>query len=278
MKPASFEYYRAGSTGEALSLLHDIDGYAVALAGGQTLMPLLNLRLVQPDRVVDISRIATIARAREESAAVVLGAGCSHAALEDACFPDPSNGLLSRVASGIAYRSIRNRGTLGGSLAYADPAAEWPAVMMALAAELEIEGSDGGSTVAIEDFITGAMSTCLAAGELLVAVRIPKLHRRARWGFRKLSRKPGDFAQALAVVIAADETRVVIGATPAGALTLPRVAESIGGLETLGVNHDKDIEAAFSEDLASLELELGAFEEQIYRHTLVGAIKDAFEP
>ncbi len=277
MKPAPFEYHRAGSTDEAVSLLCDFDGYAIALAGGQTLMPLMNLRLVQPERIVDISRIESMAECREEPNAVVLGASCTHAALEDTRFPDPSNGLLARVASGIAYRSIRNRGTIGGSLAYADPAAEWPVVMIALGAEIEIVGRGGARTVPARDLITGAMSTDLASDELLKAVRIPTLPPQARWGFRKLSRKPGDFAQALAVVILADVTSVVIGATPSGPLPLPRVAEYVGGLDKFSENTQTDIETAFWEDLASAGLELDFYEKHIHWNTLARVIKDVFD-
>lgn len=277
MKPAAFEYHRAHTTHEAVTLLSDFDGYAIVLAGGQTLMPLMNLRLVQAERVVDISRIESTIQCREEANAVVLGAGCTHAAIEDTRFPDPSNGLLARVAGGIAYRSIRNRGTIGGSLAYADPAAEWPVVMTALGAEIEIEGPEGGRTVSADDFITGAMSTDLAPDELLKAVKVPNLSPKARWGFRKLSRKPGDFAQALAVVVLADDARVVIGATPNGPMRLSRVARLVGSLETLGENAQSDIEAAFSEDLAGAGVELDFYERRIQWHTLARAIEDVFD-
>ena len=277
MKPAPFEYHRPGSTDEALSLLSDFDGYAAVLAGGQTLVPLLNLRLVQPERVVDVSRIESMAGCREEPHAVVLGAGCTHASIEDTRFPDPSNGLMARVAGGIAYRSIRNRGTLGGSLAYADPAAEWPTVLTALDAEVEMHGPHGARTLPLSEFVSGPMSTALAPDELLVAVRIPKLPTHARWGFRKLARKPGDFAQALAVAIVGDDTRVVIGASPEGPLALPRVAAYVGTVGRVGEIHHPDFEAAWSEDLAGAGVELEAYDEQIHRHTLLGVIRDTFE-
>lgn len=278
MKPAPFEYCRAKFTSEALSLLHDFDGYATALAGGQTLVPLLNLRLVQPGRVVDISRIESLTVCREADHSVVLGAGCSHAALEDARFPDSSNGLLSRVAGGIAHRSIRNRGTLGGSLAYADPAAEWPVVMTALGAIVQIEGPSGPRTVPMDAFITGPMTTVLALDELLVEVRVPMLPAGARWGFRKLSRKPGDFAQALAAVVVSDQARVVMGATPTGPLLLPRVAEYVSSLKQAKPDRHGEFEAAFAEDLSGAGIQLDAYEEQIHRHTLWRAITDVFDP
>ena len=276
MKPAPFDYHQAKSSATAIGSLSDFDGYAVVLAGGQTLVPLLNLRLVQPDRVVDISSIESLTFCREESHAVVLGAGCSHAALEDTRFPDPTNGLLAQVAGGIAYRSIRNRGTLGGSLAYADPAAEWPVVMHALGAELQIEGPQGVHTVPANEFLIGPMSTTLAPDELLVAVRIPVLPRQTRWGFGKLSRKPGDFAQALAVVILGKPVTVVIGATTQGVVALSRVADYISALEEFRPHHLSDLAAVFLEDLTAAGIELDPYQEQTHRHTLAGVITDAF--
>lgn len=275
MKPAPFEYHRAHSLREAVSLLADFDGYAIPLAGGQTLMPLMNLRLVQPERVVDISHIDSITQCREEPDAVVLGAGCTHAVLEDNRFPDPSKGLLARAAGGIAYRSIRNRGTIGGSLAYADPAAEWPVVMTALDAEIAIESTEGERTVPVRDFITGAMSTALSSDELLKAVRIPILSQETRWGFRKLSRKPGDFAQALAVVIVGGDASAVIGATPDGLVSLARVAKHLGELETLDEDSVDDLETEFREDVSGLDLDF--YEQQIHWNTLSRAIKDVFD-
>lgn len=275
MKPAPFEYHRAHSLREAVSLLAEFDGYAIPLAGGQTLMPLMNLRLVQPERVVDISHIDSITQCREEPDAVVLGAGCTHAVLEDNRVPDPSNGLLARVAGGIAYRSIRNRGTIGGSLAYADPAAEWPVVMTALGAEIAIESKEGERTVPVGDFVTGAMSTALSPDELLKAVRIPNLPQETRWGFRKLSRKPGDFAQALAAVIVGEDASAVIGATPDGLVSLPRVARYLGELATLDEDSVGDLETEFREDVSGVDLDF--YEQQIHWNTLSRAIKDVFD-
>lgn len=277
MKPAPFEYYRPQSTDEALSLLSNFDGYAAVLSGGQTLMPLLNLRLAQPDRVVDVSRIKSMADWSENPHAVVLGASCTHAGLEDTRFPDPSHGLLSTVAGGIAYRSIRNRGTLGGSLAYADPAAEWPAVMMALKANVEILGLDGSRTLPVSDFITGSMSTDLTAEELLVAVSVPKLPAHAKWGFRKLARKPGDFAQALTIAIIGEDTRIVMGALPQGPLSLCGVAQYVATLDSFTEHQPRDFLDAFSLDLANAGITLDPYEEQIHRHILASVLQDIFK-
>jgi len=277
LKPAPFEYHCPLSADEAVSLLSDFDGYAAVLAGGQTLVPLLNLRLAQPECVVDVSRIQSMAQCREDSQRVVLGANCTHAGVEDGRFPDPSNGLLSSVAAGIAYRSIRNRGTLGGSLAYADPAAEWPAVMTALGANVEILGPDGTRALPVSDFITGPMSTGLAPDELLVAVSIGKLPAGAKWSFRKLARKPGDFAQALALAVVGQDTRIVMGALAQGPLSLRGVAQWVATLDSFKEHQSDEFSDVLSQDLSAAGISLDPYEEQIHRHTLKSVIQDLFE-
>ena len=275
MKPAPFDYRLAESVEDAVSLLESCDGYAQPVAGGQTLIPLLNLRLVQPDRLVDISRIESLSASREENSMVTLGACVSHATIEDERISDPSNGLLAHVAKGIAYRSVRNRGTIGGSLAYADPSAEWPAVMKALGVEVEIQGTNRRRTVALDEFLLGPMKTGLGAQELLVKIGIPKLSRESRWGFRKLCRKSGDFAEALAVVILGSPTCVVIGATPAGPVSMPNTADCVGDFDKWSPTCEVSMHAAFSADIAAVGHTLDDYQRQIHRHTLCGAVKDA---
>ncbi len=135
----------------------------------------------------------------------------THAAIADGGVPDIGLNLLARVAEGIAYRAVRNRGTIGGSLCHADPAADWVTVLTALGAEA-LTGND--RTLPLHDFIRGAFRTALTPGELLRAVRIPKLSPAARWGYVKACRKPGEFAHAMAAVLVdRGVTRAVIGAT-----------------------------------------------------------------
>jgi aerobic carbon-monoxide dehydrogenase medium subunit len=201
MKPVAFEYARPATLAEALALLAATPE-AVVLAGGQTLGPLLNLRLAQPRLLVDITRIAELAAVGEEDAAVVIGATVTHASIEDRRVRDPANGFLARVAGGIAYRAVRTRGTIGGSLANADPAADWLACLTALDAELEIAAHGGvRRRIALARFVHGAMHSDLAHGELIVAVRIPRFSRSARFGFHKICRKTGEFADAIGVVV-----------------------------------------------------------------------------
>jgi aerobic carbon-monoxide dehydrogenase medium subunit len=145
----------------------------------------------------------------------MLGACVTHAQIEDGRVPDPTGGLMASVAANIAYRAVRNRGTIGGSLAHADPAADWPTALALLNAVAVIAGPTGQREVAVASFVTGLFTTVLAADELLVAVVIPKRSPRARYGYWKFCRKAGEFAQAIGAALHDAETnewRAVIGA------------------------------------------------------------------
>ena len=215
MKPAAFEYERAHTVDEALVLLSQ-SADARLLAGGQTLGPMLNLRLVQPQLLVDITRIKALVRSEINANTVTLGACVSHAAIEDLRVPDATHGYLARVASGIAYRAVRNRGTIGGSLANADPTADWLSCFTALETQILISGPNGQRTSSIDEFVTGAMETTLEAGEMIDGVRFPTLSKAARCGYAKISRKPGEFADAIAAIVHDSDNgrcRIVVGTT-----------------------------------------------------------------
>jgi carbon-monoxide dehydrogenase medium subunit len=161
---------------------------------------------------------------------VTLGACVTHAMIEDERVPDPSCGLLPRVASSLAYRAIRNRGTIGGNLALADPAAEWPATLAALDAELGLHGPSGRRSIACTEFTSGIFATRLGPSEIVESIRIPRLSATARWGYLKLSRKLGEFAQALAVAVcdpARRYSRVVIGAANGPPLLMADASASL---------------------------------------------------
>ena len=214
MKAAAFAYARARSTAHAVELLAEHPG-SRPVAGGQSLGPMLNLRLARPTQLVDIRRCPDLRRYEESSDAVVYGAGITHAEIEDGTVPDPSPGWLRHAARNIAYRAVRNHGTIGGSLAHADPAADWPAVLAALGAQVWIEGPAGARAEALASFLRGPFATSLAPGEILTAVRVPRPSPSARFGYCKLAAKSGEFAQALAVVLEDPEGgthRAVIGA------------------------------------------------------------------
>ena len=143
MKAAAFDYARPATAAAACQLLAAAGGMAKLVAGGQSLGPMLNLRLAQPASLVDLTALDAFASVRDEGAALFIGAGVTHAAIEDGRAADPSNGLMPEVAANIAYRAVRNRGTIGGSLAHADPAADWVSTMRVLDAVYLIEGRHG---------------------------------------------------------------------------------------------------------------------------------------
>ena len=211
MKPVAFDYARPRSISEALELL-DARPAAKILAGGQTLGPMLNLRLAQPECLIDITRIPELTNVAESDDGVAIGACVTHAAIEDGRANDPANEYLAGVASGIAYRAVRTRGTIGGSLSHGDPAADWLAALLALGAELEIAGARGTRRAALDAFVKGAMETDLQATEIVAAVRVPKRQPAARLGFHKICRKTGEFAEAIGAVAiddAQDHVRLV---------------------------------------------------------------------
>ncbi len=158
MKPVAFDYARPASVAEAVRMLAASPD-AKVLAGGQTLGPMLNLRLAQPALLVDITRIPELAAVSEDADAVTIGATVTHAAIEDGRVPDPTGGFLAHVARGIAYRAVRTRGTIGGSLAHADPAADWLSCLTALGAQVVIAGAAGTRRVNLAGFVRGAMET-----------------------------------------------------------------------------------------------------------------------
>ena len=211
MKAAAFELATPNSLAEASDLLAQPG--ARALAGGQSLGPMLNLRLVRPALLVRLSALPDLSGVEETADAVTIGARVTHAAIADGLVPDIGQGVLARVAEGIAYRAVRNRGTIGGSLCHADPAADWLTTLTALGAEVLTSQS---RRLPMLGFVRAAFQTALRPGELLLAVRVPRLGAGAGWGYVKACRKPGEFAHAMAAVLidpARGVRRAVLGAT-----------------------------------------------------------------
>jgi aerobic carbon-monoxide dehydrogenase medium subunit len=233
MKPARFAMERPRDLAAALSMIAGADGATKILAGGQSLGPMLNLRLVEPDHVIDISGVPELRRIDRENGALVIGACVTHADIEDGRVPDVANGMMARVAGGIAYRAVRNRGTIGGSLAHADPAADWVSALSALGAEVEIAShARGRRRIAISEFVLGALDVALAADELVTAVCVPVLPSSTRWGYVKHCRKVGEFAEAIgAVVIDLEQGcgRAVIGAVEAAPVAVVDARILFGG-------------------------------------------------
>lgn len=232
MKPARFALERPRDLAEALALVADASGVVKIMAGGQSLGPMLSLRLVEPDLVVDIAAVPELRRFDHDGETLVIGACVTHSDLEDGRVPDIGTDLLARVAGGIAYRAVRNRGTIGGSLSHADPAADWVSALSALGAEIEVASRAGRRCLPIARFVTGALTTALAADDILVAVRIPVPSPTARFGYVKHARKIGEFAHAIGAVLIDPERgtgRAVIGAIEAPPIVMDDARLLFGG-------------------------------------------------
>ena len=226
MKAAAFEYVRAATLPDALSEL----SRAKPISGSQSMGPMLNLRLARPERVVDVSRIAVLRAVSDAGEFVRVGAAVTHAEIEDGKHALLRHPYMQHVAAGIAYRAIRNRGTIGGSLAHADPAADWPLALSALDARLELSKAGGTRQVRASEFILGAFTTLLEEGEMITAVLLPKLGTTLRWGYYKLCRKTGEFAHASAAAAFDARTglaRIVLGALDGPPAALDPLARSI---------------------------------------------------
>jgi carbon-monoxide dehydrogenase medium subunit len=250
MKSGAFDYVRPKSLNEALALMAEADGEAQLMAGGQSLVAMMNLRVANPSLVIDIGRLAELREVAEDADEVSLGACVTHAAIEDGSVPDASRGLMKRAAALLAYRAIRTRGTIGGSLALADPAAEWPAVLASLAAQAVLRGPGGRRAVPVARFLTGIYQTVLAEGELIESIRIPKLSSAARWGYVKFCRKTGEFANSLAVVVRDPDRShacAVLGAASGPPIVLARTSALVAS----GHLAPAEVERAIAEDLAA---------------------------
>jgi carbon-monoxide dehydrogenase medium subunit len=216
MKAPAFDYARPTTLEEALTLRAAGGEDAKFLAGGQSLGPLLNLRLARPSLLIDVRQLPELAGWSIDGDWLRIGAGVTHAAIEDTVLPGLLGRFLASVAHGIGYRAIRNRGTLGGSLAHADPAADWVSVMALLDAEVDVRSGSGARRIAAADLVDGPLTTVLDPDELIVSVRIPRGSASTRWSYRKFNRKPGKFAEAIGGFHVDPERgvcRAVVGAT-----------------------------------------------------------------
>lgn len=198
MKPAPFEHWGPTSVDEAVKILSGLDdpGEAKVMAGGQSLMPLLNLRLSQPQHVIDLNAVTGISEIRLDGAFLTVGAMCRQRVAERSDQVATAVPLVVDALGQVGHPSIRNRGTVGGSIAHADPAAELPTVALCLDAELVAQGPAGERTIAAADFFDGFLSTALTEEEILTAVRFPVDGPGCGSAFAEVARRHGDFAMA----------------------------------------------------------------------------------
>jgi aerobic carbon-monoxide dehydrogenase medium subunit len=193
VKPTAFEYHPATTSEEAVALLAEYGGDAKVIAGGQSLVPLLALRLARVDHLVDVNGVSSLAGIRSADG-LRIGAVTRHRAAEKSPLVLEQAPLLSAALQQVGHAAIRNRGTIGGSLAHADPAAELPAVLVALDGKVTATGSRGTRTIDASDLFTGFLTTSLEPDELLTEIALPPWNPKAGWSVQEFARRSGDFA------------------------------------------------------------------------------------
>ena len=194
MKPAPFEYHAPDSIEQALDLMSRFAGEAKILAGGQSLVPAMNFRIVQPSALIDLNRVAGLGYVREEDNVLRMGAMTRERELEFNPLISSWAPLLVEAAPHIAHPQIRNRGTVGGSIVNADPAAELPVLMLALSARLQAKNTSGERWIEAQDFFMGMFTTALEPDEILVAIELPASPPRTGWSFLEVAPRAGDYA------------------------------------------------------------------------------------
>jgi len=272
MKAAPFDYVRPKSVAEASVALGRKGIVTAAVAGGQSLLPMLNLRVALIDLLVDISRLDDLKAVTRTPDSVWIGALTTHAAIEDGKVPDMFGGLMRRIAGQISYRAVRNHGTIGGSIALADPAADWPGCLLALNASLRIVGRNGVRVESVADFLRGLYETTLQAGDIIMGFDIPAPQAPLRWGFAKVARKSGTFANSIAIVTAESRdgpVSVVLGAAGPRPIVLPEVAKEVRA----GRSPD-DLQATIAAELDLHASDADAYQRRMHTATILRAVRD----
>ena len=274
MKPPRFEYHAAHSVDEAVELLGRYGGDAKVLAGGQSLMPMLNFRLARPAALVDVNRVAALAYVREDDGVVAFGAMTRQRTIEFSPVVAARLPLLREATRWVGHLPIRSRGTIGGSIAHADPSAEYPAVLTALGGEVVVQGPRGRRAVKAADLFEGYLTTSLEPEELLVEVRLPAMPAGAGYAFEEFARRHGDFAiVGIAAMVVREGARCAVARlATAGAGPVPvrlRAAEEILERDGLG---DAAVAAAGARAAELVEPDADLHASAEYRRHLTGVL------
>jgi 2-furoyl-CoA dehydrogenase FAD binding subunit len=260
MKPAAFDYVRAETAEEAIQQLREQGSDARILAGGQSLMAVLNMRLAQPSALIDISRAADLDYARIEGRVLAVGAAATQGSVEWRDALPREVPLLAQAFPLISHFQVRNRGTVCGSVAHADPSAEIPLVLLALGGEVVLRSVSKRRTLPAADFFQGMLMTARLPDELLVEVRFPLAHAGQRSAFTEFSARHGDFAiVSVAAVADAHGLRLAVG----GVADRPRLAQWPAGL------HGADLQSALNDFAWELEAQDDAHASAAFRRHLV---------
>jgi CO/xanthine dehydrogenase FAD-binding subunit len=256
VKPAAFAYHRPASLEEALALLAEHGGEAKALAGGQSLIPAMNFRLARPKVLVDLDRVAELRYLRAANGGLAIGAMTRHVELETSVLVARAAPPIAEAMPHVAHPQIRNRGTLGGSLAHADPAAELPAVMVALGATVTARSVRGARAIPAAEFFTGLFATALEPDELVVEASVPALAPRTGTAFLEMARRHGDYALAgVVAVVTLDEAarcrgaRVILLSVGEGPVRAARAEAALVGQAPAAEAARAAAEAAATDDI-----------------------------
>jgi len=274
VKPPRFDYHAPATLDEAVGLLARYGGDAKILAGGQSLMPMLNFRLTRPAALIDINRIAPLAYVREDNGTVSLGAMTRQRTIEFSPIVARRLPLLAEATRWVGHLPIRSRGTIGGSIAHADPSAEYPAVLTALDGAVVAQSPRGRRTLTAGELFETYLTTCLAADEVVVEVRLPAMPAGCGYAFEEFARRHGDFALVgIAAMIVRDGPRCTMARlATAGAGPVPmRLREAEAILERDGLS-DATIAAAATRAAELVTPDADVHATAAYRRHLTGVL------
>ena len=273
MKATSFDYAVPKTVADASAMLGTANVTTAAIAGGQSLLPMLNLRVAQPDLVVDLSRLEQLRAISVTRDLIQIGALTTHASIEDGLFANEFSGLLQKVASKISYRAVRHFGTIGGSVALADPAADWPGCLVVLNATVHVSGLKGTRAEPIRNFVRGQYETSLAVDEVIVSFDVPRPTGQLRWGIHKVVRKSGAFANSMAFAVSQGKggpASVVLAAAGPRPFVLTNATEMISAGQTC----EGALRAAIVEDAAPLLPKGDDYLMRLHTSTVLRAVRE----
>lgn len=286
MKAAAFEFIGAKSLHQALDAINQDQSDSKIMGGSQSLGPMLNLRLARPSLVVDISGLDELRQVHADQDAIRIGACVTHAEIEDGVFAPLANHPWRKVAAHIAYRSVRNRGTIGGSIAHADPAADWVLAASAVNAEIEIIRADDTSksklltrSIKMNDFMIAAYTTALESNEVISAIKVPSMHSNTLWGYYKFCRKVGEFAESSCAAYFDPQTRtanIMIGALDGAPRNLASLASTIAQGGWSGSTRNPELKSVVKKAIMDACPERDLLDWNMYTTTVMRCLDRAF--
>lgn len=267
MIPAAFDYHKASSVAEAVGLLKEHGMDAKILAGGHSLIPAMKLRLNQPELLIDISGIADLKGIKDDGRNLVIGAACTHGAIASSADVNSSAPILAETAKVIGDIQVRNKGTIGGSIAHADPAADWPAALIAANSTIEVLGGGGSRTIAAADFFTGIYDTDLGEDEVIVAIHVPKVSSTFTSAYAKFFQPASRFAIVGCAVVMEMKDNYCVSARVAftGVADTPFFDEKVSSALTGQTLNDETIAAAVASAAAGTDILGDHFASEEYR-------------